>query len=115
MGLWGDVENAAEDVAHAVAGAVDDVGKMLGSLHSFLTDAGLGNVVQELEQLADQANQLKQQLESAAGSTKWTGAAASAFQQRARQRQQEVAELVQALDSAHAAVQTAYVLADIVA
>ena len=75
--------------------------------------AELGAVVQELARLADQANVLKQQLESAASSTKWTGAAASAFQQRARQRQQQVAELVRALDSAHAAVGSASVIAGI--
>lgn len=106
MAILGDIEGAAEDVVHGV-------GTMISSLHSFLTDAGLGNVVQELEQLANQAGRLKQQLESAASSAKWTGAAASAFQQRARQRQQEVAQLVQALDSAHSAVSAAYTIAGI--
>ena len=113
MGLWGDVEHAADDVVHAGERAVDDVTGMLNSLNSFLTDAGLGNVVRELAQLAQQASQLKQQLESAAGSTKWTGTAASAFQQHAKQRQQQVAELVQALDSAHTAVGAAYAIAGI--
>jgi uncharacterized protein YukE len=80
---------------------------------AFVTDAGLGDVVQELARLAGQASALKQQLESAAHSTKWTGAAASAFQQHAKQRQQQVAELVQALDSAHAAVGAAYAIAGI--
>jgi uncharacterized protein YukE len=75
--------------------------------------AELGDVVQELARLGDQINLLKQQLESAAGSTKWAGSAASAFQQRARQRQQQVAELVRALDSAHAAVGSASAIAGI--
>jgi uncharacterized protein YukE len=106
MGLWGDVVHVGED-------AVDDVGKMLDSLHSFLTDAGLGNVVQELAQLANQAGQLKQELASSASSTKWTGSAASAFRHRAQQREQEVAALVRALDSAHSAVEAAYAMAGI--
>jgi uncharacterized protein YukE len=113
MGFWGDVESAAGDVVHAGERTFDDVTGMLNSLHSFLTDAGPGDVVQELAQLADEASRLKQQLESAASSTKWTGAAASAFQQHARQRQQQVAELVQALDSAHTAVGAAYAIAGI--
>ena len=106
MGLWGDVEHVGEQ-------AVDDVTGMLGSLNSFLTDAGLGDVVRELAQLANEASRLKQELESAASSAKWTGAAASTFQQHARQRQQQVAELVQALDSAHTAVGAAYAIAGV--
>ena len=106
MGLWGGVEHAGERV-------VDDVTGMLGSLNSFLTDAGLGDVVRELVQLANEAGRLKQQLESAASSTKWTGTAASAFQQHARQRQQQVAELARALDSAHSAVGVAYSIAGV--
>ena len=106
MGLWGDVEHVGER-------AVDDVTGMLGSLNSFLTDVGLGDVVRELAQLANEASRLKRELESAASSAKWTGAAASAFQQHARQRQQQVAELVQALDSAHTAVGAAYAIAGV--
>ena len=113
MGLWGDVENAAEDVVHGGEHGVDDVAGMLDSLRSFLTDAGLGNVVRELKQLAEQANQVKQQLAGAAGAAKWTGAAANGFQQRARQRQQQMAELVAALDSALGAVATAYTIAGV--
>ena len=90
---------------------------MMGALHMGLDGAvegaELGEVVQELARLADQVNQVKQQLESAAGSTKWAGAAASAFQQRARQRQQQVADLARALDSAHAAVGSASAMAGI--
>jgi uncharacterized protein YukE len=106
MGLWGGVEHVGER-------AVDDVTGMLNSLNSFLTDAALGGVVQELAQLANEAGRLKQELERAASSTKWTGTAASAFQQHARQRQQQVAELVQALDSAHTAVGVAYAIAGV--
>jgi uncharacterized protein YukE len=80
MGLWGDAKNP------------------------FATDAGLGDVAQELARLVGQASAIKQQLESAVHSTQWTGTAASAFQQHARQRQQQVAELMRALDSAHTAV-----------
>ena len=78
MGILGDLEGAASDVVHAgedVVGAgvhaVEDVAGMLSSLHNFLTDAGLGNVVRELEQLANQANQLKQELAAAASSAQW--------------------------------------------
>jgi uncharacterized protein YukE len=113
MGLFGDIEHAAEDVVHVGEDVVEDVGSMLSALHGFLTDAGLGNVVQELEQLAEQANQLKQQLASAEAGTKWSGAAADGFRQRAQQRQQQLTELVGALDSAHSAVAAAYAVAGI--
>jgi uncharacterized protein YukE len=113
MGLWRDVENAADDVVHAGERAVDDVEGMLKSVRSFLADARLGNVVQELHRLAEQASQAKQRLASAASATKWTGAAATGFQHRAQQRQQEIAGLVRALDSAHDAVQVAYTIAGI--
>jgi phage shock protein A len=113
MGLWGEVENAADSVAHAGERAVDDVTGMLDSLNSLLTDAGLGDVVQELARLAEEAGRLKQQLESAASSTKWSGTAASAFRQHAGQRRRQVAELVQALDSAHTAVGAAYAIAGV--
>jgi uncharacterized protein YukE len=106
MGLPGNVE-------HIGGQAVDDDTGMLRSLNSFLRDAGLGDVVQELAQLANEASRLKQELESAAGSAKWTGAAASAFQQHARQRQQQVAELVRELDSAHTAMGVAYAIAGV--
>jgi len=108
MGFLGDIEHAADDVVQAGEDVVSGVGKMLNSLHDFLADAGLGNVVRELDQLANQANAIKQQLTSAASSTKWSGAAADAFRQRAHQREQQVAELVSALDSAHSAVAAAY-------
>lgn len=120
MGILGDLEGAASDVVHAgedVVGAgvhaVEDVAGMLNSLHNFLTDAGLGNVVQELAQLANQANQLKQELAAAATSTHWTGSAADGFRARAQQREAEVTQLVDALDSAHSAVGTAYAIAGI--
>lgn len=113
MGFLGDIEHAADDVVQAGEDVVSGVGEMLNSLHGFLTDAGLGNVVQELEQLANQANAIKQQLTSAASATKWSGAAADAFQQRAHQREQQLTELVSALDSAHDAVAEAYAVAGI--
>ena len=117
MGILGDIEGAAGDIVHAgedvVQAGVGAVEGMLSSLHNFLTDAGLGNVVQELEQLANQANQLKQQLAAAAASPQWTGAAADGFRARAQQREAEVAQLVSALDSAHSAVSTAYAIAGI--
>ena len=113
MGLFGDIEHAASDVVHVGADVVEDVGSMLTSLHDFLTDAGLGDVAKELEQLAEQANQLKRQLASAEAGTHWSGAAADGFRQRARQRQQQLAELVGALDSAHSAVAAAYAIAGI--
>lgn len=103
MGLFGDIE-------HEV---VKDVGSMLTSLHDFLTDAGLGNVAQELAQLAEQANQLKKQLASAESGAHWSGAAADGFRQRAQQRQRQLSELVGALDSAHTAVAAAYAIAGI--
>jgi uncharacterized protein YukE len=106
MGLRGDVEQVR-------GRSVDDPTGMLRSLNSLLRDAGLGDVVQELAQLANEAGRLKQELESAASSAKWTGAAASAFQQRARQRQRQVAELVQELDSAHTALGVAYAIAGV--
>lgn len=120
MGIWGDFENAASDVVHAGRDVVDagvhmatDVAGMIASVENFITDAGLGNVVQELEQLANQANQLRQRLASAASSTGWAGPAASAFEGRARQRQSQIAALVDALDAAHSAVGNAYVIAGI--
>jgi uncharacterized protein YukE len=113
MGLWGDVENATGDVVHVGEHVADDVAGMLDSLRSFLADAGLGNVVQELKQLAEQANQAKQRLASAMGAVRWTGAAANGFQHRAQQRQQQMAELVAVLDSALDAVATAYTVAGV--
>ncbi|HWG25349.1 hypothetical protein [Actinospica sp.] len=117
MGILGDIEGAAGDIVHAgedvIQAGVGSVEGMLSSLHGFLTDAGLGNVVQELEQLANQANQLKQQLAAAASSAHWTGAAADGFRARARQREAEVTQLVGALDSAHSAVAAAYAIAGI--
>jgi uncharacterized protein YukE len=110
MGLFGDIEHAAEDVLHVGEDVVEDVGGMLNALHGFLTDAGLGNVVRELAQLAEQASRLKRELASAEASTKWSGAAADGFRQRAQQRQQQLAELVGALDSAHEAVAAAYAI-----
>ena len=80
----------------------------LNGVHSFLMGAGLGNVARDLEQLADQANQLRQRLAAAASSTHWSGAAADGFRVRAKQRESEVAQLVGALDSVHSAVSTAY-------
>jgi uncharacterized protein YukE len=83
----------------------------LDDIYNFLTDAGLGNVAQELERLADQANRLRQELAAAASSAHWSGAAADGFRARARRREDEVAQLVGALDSAHSAVSAAYSLA----
>jgi uncharacterized protein YukE len=119
MGILGDVEHAAEGVVHVggkvvragEAVVVADVSGMLRALHGFLADAGLGNVLKELEQLAEQANRLKQQLARAEAGTRWSGAAADGFRRRARQRQQQLAELVAALDSAHSTVATAYAMA----
>jgi uncharacterized protein YukE len=120
MGLFGDIEQTVGDVVHvggdvvkAGEDAAGDLAGMLGSLRSFLTDAGLGDVVQELAQLAEQAVQLRQQLASAVGSTEWSGAAAEGFGKRAQQRQQQLGELVSALDAAHEAVAAAYAVAGI--
>jgi hypothetical protein len=124
MGLFGDIEQTVDDVVHVgqdVAGdvvqagedAVQEVAGLLDSLHAFLTDAGLGNVVQELAQLAEQANQVRQQLAAAAGSAEWSGAAADGFHAREQQRQQQLGELVSALDAAHTAVALAYSIAGI--
>ncbi|HEX4790196.1 MAG TPA: hypothetical protein VH372_17145 [Actinospica sp.] len=113
MGLFGDMERAAEDVVHVGEDVAGDAGGMVNALHGFLTDAGLGNVVQELAQLAEQANGLKQQLARAEASTRWSGAAADGFRRRAQQRQHQLAELVGALDSAHATVAAAYAMAGI--
>ena len=98
MGLWGDIE---------------DVAGLLNSLSGFLRGAGLGDVVQELEKLAEQANTVKAELAAASASTHWSGAAADGFRTRARQREDEVAQLVGALDSAHCAVGAAYAIAGI--
>ncbi len=85
----------------------------LDDIYNFLTDAGLGKIAQELEQLADQANRLKQELAAAASSTHWSGTAADGFRARAKQREDEVAQLVCTLDSAHSAVSAACALAGI--
>ena len=98
MGLWTEIE---------------DVAGLLNSLDGFLRDAGLGDVVRELEQLAEQANRVKSELGTAAASTHWSGAAADGFRARARQREAQVTELVGALDSAHSAVGAAYAIAGI--
>lgn len=115
MGLIGDIERVAGDVAHVGADVVEvghdvagEVGGILDSLHAFLADAGLGDVVRELAQLAEQADQIRRQLASAAGSAHWSGAAADGFDRRAQQRQQQLGELVAALDSAHETVAAAY-------
>jgi uncharacterized protein YukE len=92
---------------------VSRMGLQGGVEGAYRTDAGLGDVAQELARLVGQASALKQQLESAVHSTQWTGKAASAFQQHAAQRRQQVAELLQALDSAHTAVGAAYAVAGI--
>jgi uncharacterized protein YukE len=92
---------------------IEDVTGLLNSLNGFLRDAGLGNVVEELEHLADQASRLKQELAAAASSTHWSGAAADGFRARAQQREDEVAQLVAALHSAHSAVGAAYAVAGI--
>lgn len=120
MGLFGDIEQTAgdvarvgEDVVKVGEDAVDDVAGMLVSLRSFLTDAGLGDVVHELAQLAEQANRVRRQLASAAASADWSGAAAEGFGKREQQRQQQLGELVSALDSAHEAVAAAYAVAGI--
>jgi uncharacterized protein YukE len=124
MGLFGDIEQTVGDVVHVgedVAGdvvqageaAVGEVAGLLGSLHSFLTDAGLGNVVQELAQLAEEANQVKQKLAAAAGAAEWSGTAADGFHTREQQRQQQLTALVGALDAAHTAVALAYSIAGI--
>jgi uncharacterized protein YukE len=120
MSLFGDIERTASDVVHVGedvaktgADAVGDVAGMLKSLHSFLADAGLGDVVRELGQLAEEADQIKRQLASVAGSADWSGAAAEAFGKRAQQRRQQLGELVAALDSAHEAVAAAYAAAGI--
>ena len=109
MGFLGDIEHAADDVVQAGEEVVSGVGKMLTSLHDFLT----GELLLDRVQLANQANAIKQQLTGAASSTKWSGAAADGFRQRAHQREQQVAELVSALDSAHGAVAAAYAAAGI--
>ena len=120
MGLIGDVEQVAGDVAHVGADVVQvgedaagDVGGLLDSLHAFLSDAGLGGVAKELAQLAEQADQMRRRLASAAGSTHWSGAAAEGFARRAQQRQEQLGQLVAALDSAHEAVAAAYTVAGI--
>jgi hypothetical protein len=61
--------------------------------------------------LAEQANRLKRQLAGAEAGTRWSGAAADGFRDRARQRQRQLAELVGALDSARSAVAAAYAMA----
>lgn len=124
MGLLGDVEHGfddvvhageqgIEDVVHAGESAIDELASMLGKLRDVITGAGLGSAVQELEQLADEANALRGQLASAVDSTKWSGAAADAFKQRAKQRGKEISGLVRAIDEAHAAVAAAYAVAGI--
>ena len=85
----------------------------LDDIYNSLTDAGVGNVAHELEQLADQAHRLKQELAAAASSVHWSGAAAEGFRARARQREDQVAQLVGALDSAHSAVSAAHALAGV--
>jgi uncharacterized protein YukE len=67
-----------------------------------------------LEQLADQANQLRRQLAAAASATRWAGAAADGFRARAHQRESEIGQLVGALDSAHSAVSTSCAIAGVV-
>lgn len=128
MGLIGDVERTAGDVVHVGqdvvadvgqgvaevgAAAVADVAAMLGSLRSYLTDVGLGDLVTELAQLAEQADQLRRRLCAAAGSAHWSGAAADGFEKRAGQRRQQLGELVAALDSAHEAAAAVHAVANI--
>lgn len=120
MGLIGDVEQGAGDVARvgqdAVRVGVDAVGDaagMLDSLRSLLTDSGLGDVVKELAQLAEQADQIRRRLASAAGSAHWSGAAADGFERCAERRRQQLGELVAALDSTHEAAAAVYAVAGI--
>jgi hypothetical protein len=80
---------------------------------AFQRELRLSDVVRELGQLADQAVQLKQELAVAAASTRWSGSAANGFRARAQQREGEVAALVGALDSAHAAVSAAHSVAGV--
>ena len=85
----------------------------LDDTYNFLTDGGLRYIARELEQLADQANRLRQELATAASSAHWSGAAADGFRTRAKKREDEVAHLVGALDSAHSAVSNACALAGV--
>jgi uncharacterized protein YukE len=85
----------------------------LDDTYNFLTDTGLRDIARELEQLADQANRLRQELAAAASSAHWSGAAADGFRARAKKREDEVAHLVGALDSAHSAVSAACALAGV--
>jgi uncharacterized protein YukE len=113
MGLWHEVEHAAQDAARVGQDTVSGVGGMLESLHALLAGASLGNVARELEELAHQANRLRGQLAAAADATQWTGSAAEGFRQRARRREQQLGELVRALDEARSAVAAAYAVAGI--
>ncbi|HET9172427.1 MAG TPA: hypothetical protein VFN97_23575 [Actinospica sp.] len=84
-----------------------------GDIDGFLRDARLGDVARELERLAEQANRLRAELAATAASTHWSGAAADGFRARARQRENEVAELVGTLDSARSAVGAAHAMASV--
>lgn len=117
MGLFGDIEHGVEqgfdDVVHAGESLVDEIASMLGTLRDVITGAGLGSVVKELEQLAEEANALRGQSAAAQDSTKWSGSAAAAFKQRAQQRTAEINSLVKAIDAAHGSVAAAYAAAGI--
>lgn len=124
MGLLGDVEHGFDDVVHAGEQGLGDVVhagesafeelvSMLGKLRDVITGAGLGSVLQQLEQLAEEANALRGQLASAVDSTQWSGSAADGFKQRAQQRGNQVSGLVRAIDAAHTAVAAAYAVAGI--
>ncbi|MBR7832820.1 hypothetical protein KDL01_06080 [Actinospica durhamensis] len=117
MGMFGDigqgVEQGFDDVVHAGESALDEITAMLGTLREAITGAGLGSAVQELAQLAEEANALRGRLAAAADSTHWAGAAADAFTQRARQRAGQISALVGAIDTAHATVEAAYAVAGI--
>lgn len=106
-------ERGFEGVVHAGASAFGEVAPLLGRLRDVITGAGLGSAAGELEHLAEEANALRARLASAVGATRWTGAAAHAFQQRAHQRGAQISGLVKAIDAAHASVATAYTVAGI--
>jgi uncharacterized protein YukE len=117
MGLFGDIEHGLErgfdGAVHAGESAMVELDLMLGKLRAVIAGAGLGAVVKELEQLADEANALRGRLARAVAETRWTGSAATAFAQRAHQRDARLGGLVRAIDGAHGAVAAAYAVAGI--
>jgi uncharacterized protein YukE len=98
--LAGDLWSEAKGVGGAIDGSVHDLWGALKSGVDVLTDASLGSIRRQLEDLGTEVGHISQDVALACDAAHWTGQAASSFHSKARQRESDLRDLVKMLDAA---------------